>query len=1018
MAREAPVLNAENVGMWDFRFRIRQKRILSSFFKIDYLSIHITLQKDFRTLSVIDNLVQREESALRTTQTTRFILHTLPSMPEEASPQSKQPDSKEETSHREMTGNTPLGDASPKTDDPMGHKNEGQPTAGDVVDQSGEGNAKENSSVEASVLGEDSPEMNHDDAPRPEDGLRTEPTLMEMDDDSHNPAPDAYLCDSGSIDMASTVVALPNDEDEEAIKAFNTESDDSLHSNKYSTVLTSDGAPSNDEGACPSKFTVKESVELEEYAIKESGNSTGTGERHSVLADETEGIRSAEKTPQMECNDEDELLLHNESDESTKSVGGLHDVVVSADENKEPKKIAAPDRLLDDKEKGAGVDADPTVAKRPSEKHSSDDASDGEACAFELLGIRKRKKKKSTPPLKPIPISISLPHRSGNDIRDGGETEKENLVAVLRSIPIDDDDEGVVCNNVDCSDEDSEDERVGKSKATAVTTDDLQIKLAELQAEKDADLAKIKAFLDAKWKERNKEMQSEIKRIRGEMLAKQERQRKQLASNHKKKLEAEEVKVDQAIEWLLREQKVELNTRMLKHQQEKQKMSRSQDKMTEWDNLMSNLRDRHREQVRQLESKKIELKKKSELEFKAQSNILSTHHKKRQLETDRHADELAKQCSAKQEQLKTKVLRLHTERYVQKRKDIEAQHSDKDAPKDHDSNAKAPQKVHRSPGDSLQHYDVSISHHAVARHKRRKISTNNAPFGMSVEVHNEGIIVMTRSSDGDHPKSKRMSIFLPWSSKARRVLYSVMCGEIPSEISNLYFTGGKDLDGGLVRCMITDMRTSEDTAICDRAESYLNHLSSKRESEISRLSKQHIALNKQISEVSAEYKNAVKLEEGAIAAAEEATKAHKESQETWERFKSLFNEDGSLSANVSSDNRQNLFNAMHRYKEAFESTKSQMNSMKKPLEGARVSKLTKKMELEKLREQLADIDGKLKKLRRDSSPSKVLKSARAIYSHDFGKEDTRGRIDDIITAIHLTADKRRAIVNEYVLCLR
>ncbi|KAL3790676.1 hypothetical protein HJC23_009776 [Cyclotella cryptica] len=846
-------------------------------------------------------------------------------MPEEASPQSKQPDSKEETSHREMTGNTPLGDASPKTDDPMGHKNEGQPTAGDVVDQSGEGNAKENSSVEASVLGEDSPEMNHDDAPRPEDGLRTEPTLMEMDDDSHNPAPDAYLCDSGSIDMASTVVALPNDEDEEAIKAFNTESDDSLHSNKYSTVLTSDGAPSNDEGACPSKFTVKESVELEEYAIKESGNSTGTGERHSVLADETEGIRSAEKTPQMECNDEDELLLHNESDESTKSVGGLHDVVVSADENKEPKKIAAPDRLLDDKEKGAGVDADPTVAKRPSEKHSSDDASDGEACAFELLGIRKRKKKKSTPPLKPIPISISLPHRSGNDIRDGGETEKENLVAVLRSIPIDDDDEGVVCNNVDCSDEDSEDERVGKSKATAVTTDDLQIKLAELQAEKDADLAKIKAFLDAKWKERNKEMQSEIKRIRGEMLAKQERQRKQLASNHKKKLEAEEVKVDQAIEWLLREQKVELNTRMLKHQQEKQKMSRSQDKMTEWDNLMSNLRDRHREQVRQLESKKIELKKKSELEFKAQSNILSTHHKKRQLETDRHADELAKQC---------------------------------------------------------------------------------------IEVHNEGIIVMTRSSDGDHPKSKRMSIFLPWSSKARRVLYSVMCGEIPSEISNLYFTGGKDLDGGLVRCMITDMRTSEDTAICDRAESYLNHLSSKRESEISRLSKQHIALNKQISEVSAEYKNAVKLEEGAIAAAEEATKAHKESQETWERFKSLFNEDGSLSANVSSDNRQNLFNAMHRYKEAFESTKSQMNSMKKPLEGARVSKLTKKMELEKLREQLADIDGKLKKLRRDSSPSKVLKSARAIYSHDFGKEDTRGRIDDIITAIHLTADKRRAIVNE------
>jgi hypothetical protein len=117
-----------------------------------------------------------------------------------------------------------------------------------------------------------------------------------------------------------------------------------------------------------------------------------------------------------------------------------------------------------------------------------------------------------------------------------------------------------------------------------------------------------------------------------------------------------------------------------------------------------------------------------------------------------------------------------------------------------------------------------------------------------------------------------------------------MCGETPSEISNLYFTGGRDLDGGLVRCMITDMRTTEETAICNRAESFLNHLASKRESEIGRLSKQQIVLTKQISDLSAEYKTAVKIEEEAIAAEEEATKAHKESQENWARFKSLFNE--------------------------------------------------------------------------------------------------------------------------------
>lgn len=109
---------------------------------------------------------------------------------------------------------------------------------------------------------------------------------------------------------------------------------------------------------------------------------------------------------------------------------------------------------------------------------------------------------------------------------------------------------------------------------------------------------------------------------------------------------------------------------------------------------------------------------------------------------------------------------------------------------------------------------------------------------------------------------------------------------------------------------------------------------------------------------------------------------------------------------------------MHRCKEAFDATTSQMNFLKQPLEGARVAKLTKKMELEKLREQLADIDARVKKMRRDSSSSKVLNSARAIYSYDFGDEDTRGKIDDVITAIHLTVDKRRAIVNEYVSCLK
>lgn len=102
---------------------------------------------------------------------------------------------------------------------------------------------------------------------------------------------------------------------------------------------------------------------------------------------------------------------------------------------------------------------------------------------------------------------------------------------------------------------------------------------------------------------------------------------------------------------------------------------------------------------------------------------------------------------------------------------------------------------------------------------------------------------------------------------------------------------------------------------------------------------------------------------------------------------------------------------MHKYKEDFEATKKQLNDMKKPLEGVRVAILTKRMEMEKLKKQVSDVDTRLKKLKREASRVKSDSAAQALG------EDTSSRIDSVISTIHLTADKRRSIVNQYVALL-
>lgn len=221
------------------------------------------------------------------------------------------------------------------------------------------------------------------------------------------------------------------------------------------------------------------------------------------------------------------------------------------------------------------------------------------------------------------------------------------------------------------------------------------------------------------------------------------------------------------------------------------------------------------------------------------------------------------------------------------------------------------------------------------------------------------------------------------------------------------------------------MRTSKDTAACHRADAYMNNLASTNRKEIEHLARKQSDVKKQIKALESEYKNAAKAEEEAVNSEADAAKAHKGSRDTWQLFKNqaqhFFSngkwfrnrysnkrsilKDSSSSIAVSQDNKSKLLEAMRKYKEDYEATKNQLVSSKKLVESASVVSLSKKMELERLTKQAADIDQTLEALKRGRTTSE--------HSAQVSEEATIStRVNSVISSIYAVAEKRRSIVNE------
>jgi hypothetical protein len=527
---------------------------------------------------------------------------------------------------------------------------------------------------------------------------------------------------------------------------------------------------------------------------------------------------------------------------------------------------------------------------------------------------RKKRKKEIVEKIKPIRVSI---RSHASEEKGPGEKKETTPTLVVNEVelmnklcPFDDvsleeeDPLSFYSNTHEGQDADS----VGLM--SSIMRNRLEFELNKLKKAKKIDMKKIQAYISARWEERNDSLQRQINKIRFEMVSKQKQQRIQLTEKQARQTEADNRKLVAGENWLAQKQQIEMQQLMTQHQ------NLATADIVKLNAMVNQLQSRHAFQRQQFEEKKVEMQKRLDQELQTQNQSIHAHHDKRQAEAEILIKGLAEKCRAQQENMKAKLTRLHEERFERKRRqviydstvngDSQSENSvlgDTIAtPIDFDMHSDDGRTV-ELPVDNQCVTGVSASTDSVVRQKQRKGLMNN--IQLAIEIHNEGIIAITKSNQpppaddrkhfADKPYYGRSSRFIPWGRLSTSFLYSIVLGELPS--ISLVDQMGADpgsMCGGLIKCIITDTRTSDEIASSERASALAHVQAAKCEAHVKDIDDRYANVCAAMSALQSECAHLIEIVGDMSAAHKEATLQLEKATQTFGKFKSqakpFFNE--------------------------------------------------------------------------------------------------------------------------------
>ena len=229
-------------------------------------------------------------------------------------------------------------------------------------------------------------------------------------------------------------------------------------------------------------------------------------------------------------------------------------------------------------------------------------------------------------------------------------------------------------------------------------------------------------------------------------------------------------------------------------------------------------------------------------------------------------------------------------------------------------------------------------------------------------------------------ENEPLTCFIPWGHKARSILYSVtVMGEIP-QLENLKLSGS-----ALVKCLITDSRVSEDTAACERSDAFARN----QEVGIEVLESRYNDAQRAISTLQGECSLLIEKEDKLKVAHHEAVLELQKSDEGMNKVKARVLENGTLSSNIDSDNKQRMITAVKMNEEL----KKKEKSLRQPLEIL----ARKRVELHQMVSNAMALD-------------MAIKNKRADHTSTDDKESIEKTIQRVHATVFDCAEKRRAQV--------
>jgi hypothetical protein len=371
-------------------------------------------------------------------------------------------------------------------------------------------------------------------------------------------------------------------------------------------------------------------------------------------------------------------------------------------------------------------------------------------------------------------------------------------------------------------------------------------------------------------------------------------------------------KINQGIQVLKKRHSQETQRVLQQHRQQvQQRQIPEQMASNEWANLQQRLNSKHERQIQEFAGKGEEVKGRTEADYRREQVKIRQQYEKQISDVENNCRNIYSKMYTGFQQLRQRYLKRHIQKIMKKKEALqkalqehgaqeqkkeEKEKQSKNAPKaaSDDKAALRPPSPIKTSGEGFNFFPYEKSG-AASRHKHRKAMLSQIAKQLSVEIHNEGVWMALLKEKKDekrkeaqkdpHTDSDKKS-FLPWGIQARDFLELIICGEIPTMLETEDFDFGDTvaLNGGHIRCVLTDLRTSDETARVQRIES----IRDQAHTEIELLEKKTMDLQNAFSNAEKMHARCDKEEKDILPPAKDAITDYEGKKISWQNFRTKF----------------------------------------------------------------------------------------------------------------------------------